>query len=75
MCEVRWLPRALRWPCIGVLVASTDDPYVTAERARTFAEAWGSRFVSVGEAGHINSQSGLDDWPPGFALLQELRKI
>jgi hypothetical protein len=23
MCEVRWLPRALRWPCIGVLVAST----------------------------------------------------
>jgi predicted alpha/beta hydrolase family esterase len=50
------------------------DPFVTAERARTFAWAWGSRFVTVGDAGHINSQSGLGDWPAGFALLQELRE-
>ena len=63
-----------RLPFPSVLVASTDDPYVTEERARTFAEAWGSRFVSAGDVGHINSQSGLGDWPAGFALLQELRK-
>jgi predicted alpha/beta hydrolase family esterase len=30
--------------------------------------------VSVGDVGHINSQSGLGDWPAGFALLQELRE-
>ncbi|MBN8281267.1 MAG: alpha/beta hydrolase, partial [Gammaproteobacteria bacterium] len=24
-------------------------------------------------AGHINSASGLGDWPAGFALLDELR--
>ena len=60
-------------PFPSIVVASTDDQYVTAERARTFAGAWGSRFVSVGAAGHINSASGLGDWPAGFALLQELR--
>jgi predicted alpha/beta hydrolase family esterase len=63
-----------RLPFPSVVVASTNDPYVTAARARTFAEAWGSRFVTIGDAGHINSQSSLGDWPAGFALLQELRE-
>ncbi|HSP13560.1 MAG TPA: alpha/beta hydrolase [Thermoanaerobaculia bacterium] len=62
-----------RFPFPSVVVASTNDPYVTSQRARQFAEAWGSRFVSIGNAGHINSQSGLGDWPAGFAILQELR--
>lgn len=60
-------------PFPSVLVASTDDPYVTSERAAEFARAWGSRLVSIGDAGHINSQSGLGEWPAGLALLEELR--
>ena len=63
-----------RLPFPSVVVASTNDPYVTAERARQFAGSWGSRLVTVGDAGHINSQSGLGDWPAGFALLEELRR-
>jgi predicted alpha/beta hydrolase family esterase len=63
-----------RLPFPTIVVASTDDPYVTLERARMFADAWGSRLVTVGDAGHINGQSGLGDWPAGFALLQELRR-
>jgi predicted alpha/beta hydrolase family esterase len=63
-----------RLPFPSILVASTDDQYVTLERARTFADAWGSRLVTVSDAGHINGQSGLGDWPAGFALLQELRR-
>lgn len=66
------MPRT-RLPFPSVVVASTNDQYVSVERARGFAEAWGSRLVIVGDAGHINSQSGLGDWPAGFALLQELR--
>jgi predicted alpha/beta hydrolase family esterase len=62
-----------RLPFPSILVASTDDFYVTLARAQQFAAAWGSRFVNAGAAGHINSQSGLLDWPAGFALLQELR--
>ena len=42
-------------------------------RARDYAEAWGSRFVDAGEAGHINGDSGLDEWPIGLGLLSELR--
>jgi len=62
-----------RLPFPSVVVASTNDQYVTLERARTFADGWGSRLVTVGDAGHINGESGLGDWPEGLALLQELR--
>jgi predicted alpha/beta hydrolase family esterase len=63
-----------RLPFPSVVVASPNDPYVTLERARQFAEGWGGRLVAVADAGHINSQSGLGDWPAGFVLLQELRR-
>jgi len=62
--------RPLRFP--SIVVASTDDPYAGPEYARSIAEAWGSRFVSIGPRGHINSESGLGDWPEGFSLFQEL---
>jgi serine hydrolase len=61
-------------PFPTIVVASSDDPYVTLDRARHFAASWGSRLVTVAAAGHINSQSGLGDWPAGLALLQELRR-
>ncbi len=61
-------------PFPSVVVASTDDPYVTVERAKAFAAAWGSRLTLVERAGHINSASGLGDWPAGYAFLEELRR-
>jgi predicted alpha/beta hydrolase family esterase len=62
--------KALPFPTI--VVASTDDPFLSLERARLFAECWGSRLVEVGAQGHLNSASGLGDWPQGRALLDEL---
>lgn len=62
-----------RLPFRSIVVASTDDPFVSLGRAQAFAKAWGSRLVSVLGAGHLNSESGLGGWPAGFALLQELR--
>ena len=59
-------------PFPSILVASTDDSYLSLERARLFAEAWGSRLVEVGAKGHLNSASGLGEWPEGRALLDEL---
>jgi serine hydrolase len=59
-------------PFPTIVVASTNDEYVTLERAAAFAESWGSRFVPAGARGHINSASHLGDWPVGRALLQEL---
>lgn len=62
-----------RLPFPSIVVASSDDPYVTLERAEEFARAWGSEFVNIGPGGHLNSASGLGDWPVGFALLERLR--
>jgi predicted alpha/beta hydrolase family esterase len=56
----------------SIVVASTDDYYVTSERAEYFADHWGSRLVTIGAHGHINSDSGLGDWAEGYELLQTL---
>jgi predicted alpha/beta hydrolase family esterase len=60
-------------PFASIVVASSDDRYVTAVRARQFADAWNSRFVLLENAGHINTASGHGAWPEGYALLSELR--
>ena len=56
----------------SVIVASTNDEYVTLARAQYFAECWGSRFINIGHEGHINASSDLKDWPDGLQLLQQL---
>lgn len=68
-----WSPIAVpRLPFASVLVASRNDPYCRFERAQQLAQAWGARLVDAGEAGHLNGQSGLGDWPEGHAHLQAL---
>jgi hypothetical protein len=62
----------IRLPFPTIVVASDDDAYAPRERAEAFARAWGSRFVGVSGVGHINSDSGLGDWPEGRALLDDL---
>jgi len=65
------VPRDLL-PFPTIVVASSSDPYLTIARAREFARSWGSRFVDIGAAGHINGESGLGDWPEGKRLLRHL---
>lgn len=68
-----WSPIAMqRLPFTSVLVGSRNDPYCSHPRAQALAGAWGSRFIDLGEAGHINADSGLGDWPQGHAWLQAL---
>lgn len=62
-----------RLPFPSIVVASTDDEYVTPGRARAWADAWGSEYVEIGARGHINGASGLGDWPEGWAMLERLR--
>lgn len=56
----------------SVVVASSDDPYGDLMFTRSCATAWGSRFVSAGAVGHINTRSGLGSWGEGFSLYQQL---
>jgi uncharacterized protein len=62
----------IRLPFPTIVVASDNDAYVSRQRSRAFARAWGSRFVGLSGVGHINGESGLGDWPAGRALLEEL---
>jgi predicted alpha/beta hydrolase family esterase len=59
-------------PFSSIVVASTNDPWVSMDRARYFASNWGSRLVDIGEAGHINAASGHFKWKEGLELLQSL---
>ncbi len=59
-------------PFPSTVVTSSNDFYVTPARARYFADSWNSRFVMLGEAGHINSASNLGNWPAGIDILNSL---
>ncbi len=59
-------------PFPATVVASQNDPFVSLDRARAFAAAWGATFVDAGPRGHLNADSGLGDWPEGRELLAAL---
>jgi len=68
-----WTPIVTnKLPFPSLLLGSQNDPYCSLDRARHFADAWGSEFIDYGARGHINADSGLGDWPEGRALLQRL---
>jgi uncharacterized protein len=52
-----------------IVVASTNDEWVTLERAQYFANNWGSEMINIGEAGHINTAAGFGKWDEGLKLL------
>jgi predicted alpha/beta hydrolase family esterase len=59
-------------PFRSIVVASDNDPWVAKERADLFAGHWGSEFVDVGPAGHINVDSGFGPWPEAVDLIERL---
>ena len=56
------------------IVGSENDPYMTPERTKFFAEAWGAKLFNAGALGHINSDSNLGEWEQGRAFLAEFEK-
>lgn len=73
LCDFAPVPYQ-RLPFPSIVVASTNDPFCPVRRAGAFARSWGSIFVRLTDAGHINVESGFGDWPGGLALLQGLRE-
>ncbi|MEV0398512.1 alpha/beta fold hydrolase [Actinoallomurus sp. NPDC050550] len=59
-------------PCPALVVGSANDPYCTPEAAIDFAARWEARWHLAGAYGHINSASGLGQWPHGRELLDSL---
>ncbi|MEO8120455.1 MAG: alpha/beta hydrolase [Rhodoferax sp.] len=59
-------------PYRSIIVASSNDPFCPVRTAGAYSRAWGSEFVRLQKAGHINIDSGFGAWPLGLALLQSL---
>lgn len=73
VAQAGWSPiPRLRLPFPCIVVASENDPFCSLDRARSFADAWGADFVNIGDAGHINSDSGHGPWPFVHELLDQL---
>jgi len=54
------------------IVASTNDEWVSIERAMFFAANWESELINIREAGHINAASGFGKWDEGLEILKSL---
>ena len=63
---------AEKLPFSSIVVASTDDPYASIDFSIACASMWGSMFLNLGNAGHINSSSGFGEWQEGYALFNQL---
>ncbi len=57
----------------SVVVASTNDRWMSFERAATWADTWGAELVNLGAAGHINVEAGFGPWPKGLDIYHSLR--
>ncbi|WP_439535559.1 RBBP9/YdeN family alpha/beta hydrolase [Methyloversatilis sp.] len=61
------------FPFPTVLAASRNDPWMTFMSAMHWADRWGARLVDLGEAGHVNTESGHGPWPAGLELFSQLQ--
>jgi uncharacterized protein len=59
-------------PFPTLLLASHNDPFASFDTSARIAQMWGSELVDAGYAGHINADSGLQEWPEGIRLLNSL---
>jgi uncharacterized protein len=57
----------------SIVVASTNDRWMSLDAASTWADAWGSQLINLGAAGHINAESGHGPWQRGLDIYWSLR--
>jgi uncharacterized protein len=68
-----WAPVPMRpLPFPSLLVGSRDDPYCSFDRVQAMGVAWGATFTDLGNAGHINAETGLGAWAQGRTMLRQL---
>jgi predicted alpha/beta hydrolase family esterase len=60
-------------PFPSMVVASRNDPYMSFDTARRYANLWSSELADMGNAGHINILSGHGRWPLGYQLLNRVK--
>lgn len=61
-----------KFPFRSIVVGSSNDPWATMDRTKLFANNWGSELIFIGNAGHINVDSGHTRWHEGVQILRRL---
>ena len=61
-----------RLPLRSTLIGSETDPWMTGNEARRWAGVWGARFISLGDAGHINAEAGFGPLPQAQAVVADM---
>jgi predicted alpha/beta hydrolase family esterase len=56
----------------AALIGSETDPWMAGEKAREYARRWGASFRSLGDAGHINIESGHGPLPQAKVVVDAL---
>lgn len=56
------------------VVASTNDPAVTAQRALALSRFWGAELDVLAGVGHLNVASGHHQWEAGYEFLNHLMR-
>jgi predicted alpha/beta hydrolase family esterase len=56
----------------SIVITSSNDPYISVERAEFLSQKWGSKFYNVGPKGHLNFASQLGLWEEGQEILERL---
>jgi predicted alpha/beta hydrolase family esterase len=59
-------------PFPSIVAASSNDPLARIGRVLSLAVCWGSRFVDLGDVGHLNPASGYGPWPRAHDFIREL---
>ncbi len=65
------LEKKLAFP--SLVISSSNDPWVKASAAEHWASVWGSDYLNIGKAGHINIDAGYGPWPAGLDLFAQFR--
>ncbi|HEY2020455.1 alpha/beta hydrolase [Paraburkholderia sp.] len=56
----------------SILIGSETDPWMPLAEARDLARRFGSAFVNLGDAGHINTAAGFGPWPRAKYFIDTL---
>ncbi|MBL4899711.1 MAG: alpha/beta hydrolase [Colwellia sp.] len=64
-------PPLEKLPFPSLVLASTDDPYSKLDRTKYFAKTWGSELISIGNLGHVNTDSNIGKWSEGKNQLNK----
>lgn len=65
-------PKLAPLPFPSIAVLSSNDPCASLDRGYYFASRFNAQIREIGPSGHINHESGLDQWEQGLDWLAEL---